>query len=182
MDELTSMAKRGARRRYRRPAASSGSRSRSPLIHQWRLLADEPGLAPQAVEECMRYSGAVRGTGRFASTDIEYRNVLFPECALMIRSSAGPRSSVWDDAARFDIRCDRPVPQLTFGSGVHFCMGAFPARAELRRRCPSWPALPDLAIDGEVNVEAADRRHLGPLPPPSDLHADYMSRATIRRR
>ena len=45
---------------------------------QWALLAEQPELAPRAVEEAMRYFGAVRGTGRFASEDIEYRDVLFP--------------------------------------------------------------------------------------------------------
>src|SRR5215204_2840700 len=45
---------------------------------QWALLAEHPELAPRAVEEAMRYFGAVRGTARFASTDIEYRDVLFP--------------------------------------------------------------------------------------------------------
>ena len=45
---------------------------------QWALLAERPELAPRAVEETMRYLGAVRGTARFASEDIEYRDVLFP--------------------------------------------------------------------------------------------------------
>jgi len=34
---------------------------------QWDLLASDPSLAARAVEEVMRYAGAVRGTGRFAS-------------------------------------------------------------------------------------------------------------------
>jgi len=37
---------------------------------QWKLLAEDPSLAPRAVEESMRYVGAVRATGRFASVDI----------------------------------------------------------------------------------------------------------------
>ncbi len=45
---------------------------------QWALLAEQPDLAPRAVEEAMRYFGAVRGTARFASCDIEYRDVVFP--------------------------------------------------------------------------------------------------------
>ena len=45
---------------------------------QWALLAEHPELAPRAVEESMRYLGAVRGTGRVASEDIDYRDVLFP--------------------------------------------------------------------------------------------------------
>ena len=45
---------------------------------QWALLAEQPELAARAVEETMRYLGAVRGTVRFASEDIVYRDVLFP--------------------------------------------------------------------------------------------------------
>ena len=45
---------------------------------QWALLAERPELAPRAVEEAMRYFGAVRGTARFASCDIEYRDVHVP--------------------------------------------------------------------------------------------------------
>ncbi|MDG2233384.1 MAG: cytochrome P450, partial [Ilumatobacter sp.] len=39
---------------------------------QWKLLADDPELAPRAIEESMRHFGAIRGTGRFASEDIVY--------------------------------------------------------------------------------------------------------------
>src|SRR6478735_4420694 len=45
---------------------------------QWALLAERPELAGRAVEETMRYAATVRGTGRFASEDIEYRGVVFP--------------------------------------------------------------------------------------------------------
>ena len=55
---------------------------------QWRLLAEQPELAPRAVEETMRYFGAVRGTGRFASEDIEYRGVLFPAGTFIAPSMA----------------------------------------------------------------------------------------------
>lgn len=46
---------------------------------QWRLLAEHPELAPRAVEESMRYLGAVRATVRFASENVIYRDVLFPK-------------------------------------------------------------------------------------------------------
>ena len=45
---------------------------------QWALLAERPELAGRAVEESMRYLGAVRGTARFAAEDVVYRDVLFP--------------------------------------------------------------------------------------------------------
>jgi cytochrome P450 len=155
MDELTSMANAvlvaGVDTTRNQLAIALALFAAHP--DQWRLLAQEPGLAPHAVEECMRYSGAVRGTGRFASTDIEYRDVLFPQGTLVFPSLVGGNHdpSIWDDAARFDIRRERPVPQLTFGSGVHFCLGAFLARAELQEALPLLARrLPDLAIDGEV--------------------------------
>ena len=50
---------------------------------QWAMLADNDDLAPRAVEEAMRYFGAVRGTARFASVDIEYKGVLFPAGTFM---------------------------------------------------------------------------------------------------
>ena len=46
---------------------------------QWALLAERPELAGRAVEESMRYLGAVRGTARFAAEDVVYRDVLFPQ-------------------------------------------------------------------------------------------------------
>ena len=49
---------------------------------QWALLAERPELAARAVEESMRYLGAVRGTARFASEDVVYRDVLFPQGTL----------------------------------------------------------------------------------------------------
>ena len=56
---------------------------------QWALLAERPELAGRAVEESMRYLGAVRGTARFASEDIVYRDVLFPQGTLVATSLAG---------------------------------------------------------------------------------------------
>ena len=67
---------------------------------QWALLASSPELAPRAVEETMRYFGAVRGTGRFASEDIEYRDVLFPAGTFIAPSMATANfdESVFTDA------------------------------------------------------------------------------------
>ena len=56
---------------------------------QWALLAERPELAPRAVEEAMRYLGAVRGTVRFAPEDIVFRDVLFPKGTLVFVSLAG---------------------------------------------------------------------------------------------
>lgn len=121
---------------------------------QWALLAERPELAPRAVEETMRYLGAVRGTGRFASEDIEYRGVVFPAGTFVFPAMAVANrdASVWTDPDRFDItREPSGQPQLTFGSGIHYCLGASLARAELQEALPILATrLPDLALDGEV--------------------------------
>jgi cytochrome P450 len=82
----------------------------------------------------MRYLGAVRGTARYASEDIVYRDLLFPKGVMVSTNfSAGNRdAAVWDDPDTFDITAERSVQQLTFGSGIHRCLGAALARAEMQ--------------------------------------------------
>ncbi len=121
---------------------------------QWALLADKPDLASAAVEESMRYLGAVSGTARFASVDVEYRDVLFPAGTLVATSLAtGNRDEGrWPDASRFDItRPPSKSAQLTFGSGIHHCLGASLARAELQEALPLLARrMPDLGLDGPI--------------------------------
>jgi cytochrome P450 len=133
---------------------------------QWRLLADEPELASRAVEEAMRYFGAVRGTVRFASDDIEYRDVLFPAGTIVVTSmaSANRDASVFDDPGTFNIRREPSgQPQLTFGSGIHFCLGAALARAELQEALPILARrMPDLAVDGAIEWKPSATAIFGP--------------------
>jgi cytochrome P450 len=121
---------------------------------QWTLLAARPELAPRAVEEAMRFFGAVRGTARFASCDIEYRGVLFPAGTFMSvgMAEANRDGSVFADPERFDITSAAPEqPQLTFGSGIHYCLGAALARAELQEALPLLARrMPKLTVDGEI--------------------------------
>lgn len=124
---------------------------------QWALLAEKPELAPRAVEECMRYAGAVRGTGRFASEDIVYRDVLFPAGSIVFPALAAANrdDAVFAHPQAFDItREPTGQPQLTFGSGIHYCLGAALARAELQEALPILAQrLPDLRVDGEITFK-----------------------------
>ncbi|MEA3020711.1 MAG: hypothetical protein QOI47_2235 [Actinomycetota bacterium] len=124
---------------------------------QWKLLAERPELASNAVEESMRYLGAVRGTVRVASEDIEYRDVLFPAGTLVATSLAGANfdPSVWPDPQTFDItRESSGQPQMTFGSGIHFCLGANLARAELQEALPLLARrMPDLGTYAPVEFK-----------------------------
>jgi cytochrome P450 len=121
---------------------------------QWKLLAEQPELAPRAVEEVMRVLGAVRGTGRFAAADVVYREVFFPEGTFISPSFtfANFDPAAFPGGDHFDItRVPSSQPQLTFGSGIHHCLGAALARAELQEALPVLARrLPDLAAEGDA--------------------------------
>ena len=121
---------------------------------QWKLLAERPELAGKAVEETMRYFGAVRSTGRFASEDIEYKGILFPKGTLVVPSLvlANRDSTVFNEPNTFDItREPAGQPQMTFGAGIHYCLGAALARAEQQEALPLLAQrLPNLRINGDV--------------------------------
>jgi cytochrome P450 len=132
---------------------------------QWAHLAGEPGLAQRAVEEAMRFLGAVRGTARFASEDIEYRGVLFPTGTLVAVSLAGANRdpSVFEAPDTFDIAAERNTQQLTFGSGIHHCLGAALARAELQEALPILARrMPGLRVEGQVEWKPATFGIWGP--------------------
>lgn len=133
---------------------------------QWQRLAEQPELAGRAVEESMRVLGAVRGTARVASEDIEYRDVLFPAGTFVATSLAAANrdDQVWPQPDTFDItREPSSSPQLTFGSGIHFCMGASLARAELQEALPLLARrMTNLALSGPIEWKPATVGIWGP--------------------
>jgi cytochrome P450 len=100
---------------------------------QWELLAAHPELAPQAVEELMRYNPVIFGTIRQPVEEVELDGVTVPAGThLMINTAAANRDpAVYDDPDRLDITREGPASMLTFGGGIHYCLGAHLARAEL---------------------------------------------------
>ena len=119
----------------------------------WARLATDASIAAGTVEESMRHLGAVRGTARFASEDIEYRDVLFPAGTLVAPSLAIANldPEVYEDPGTFDVTRHHPKQQLTFGSGIHFCLGAALARAELQEALPVLARrMPDVRLDGAI--------------------------------
>jgi cytochrome P450 len=118
------------------------------------MLAEQPELAARATEESFRYLGAVRGTGRFASEDIEYRDILFPKGTLIFPSFVGANHDValWDEPTDFDITADRAsANHLTLGFGLHYCMGANLARAEMQEALTVLAKrMPNVRLDGDI--------------------------------
>lgn len=120
---------------------------------QWALLGERPELATGAVEETMRVIGAVRGTARYAPEDLEFNGVLFPAGTLVFPSFIGANfdESVYPEPHRFDITRAHASPHLTFGAGIHFCLGYSLARTELQEALAVLSRrLPDLRLAGEI--------------------------------
>jgi cytochrome P450 len=143
---------------------------------QWALLAERPDLAPRAVEESMRYLGAVRGTARIASEDIVYRDVLFPRGTMVATSLAGANRDpdAFEDADVFDITRERATAQMTFGAGIHFCMGAALARAELQEALPLLARrMPGLERAGEIQWKPSSFGIWGPAVLPLRFEAGH---------
>jgi cytochrome P450 len=122
---------------------------------QWELLAREPERAPAAVEELVRYEPITPFTARLLHEEVEYRDVVFPEgTVVMVCSFTANRDGVEGDPEAFDITADRgDAKPLTFGAGIHYCLGANLARAELQEALAFLPTrLPELALDGEPEL------------------------------
>ena len=133
---------------------------------QWALLGKDPSLAQRAVEEVLRFSGAVGGTIRFASEDIEYNGVLFPKGTFMSTSMSTGNydSSVFPTPEVFDITRE-PVgqPHLSLGAGIHYCLGASLARAELQEAFTVLSQrMLNLELDGPVVYKPSGVGIFGP--------------------
>ena len=128
---------------------------------QLALLAEDPSLADAAVEEALRYEPITPFTARILIEEVEYRDVLFPEGTIVMvcaftgnrdldAAEAGPAG-----AERFDITADRGRARpLTFGAGVHYCLGANLARVELQEGLAFVATrMRDLRLDGEPVFE-----------------------------
>jgi cytochrome P450 len=122
---------------------------------QWARLAEQPELAPAAVEETLRYEPITPFTARLLHEPVEYRDVVFPEgTVVMVCAFTGNRDGVDGDPAAFDITADRgDAKPLTFGAGIHYCLGANLARGELQEALAFLPArMPGLELDGEPEL------------------------------
>ncbi len=121
---------------------------------QWALLAERPELAGQAVEEVLRVEPITPFTARMMVEDLEYRGVVFPaETIVMVCAFTGNRDPAGED---FDISVDRGKERaLTFGAGIHYCLGANLARVELQEALIYLPSrMPELTLDGEPVYES----------------------------
>ena len=99
---------------------------------EWaRLRSDPQAAVRRSVEECLRYDPPVKSTQRIAAADVELggKTIKKGDRIRWIIAAANRDPSAFDDPDRFDIG-RHPNPHLSFGGGIHFCLGATLARIE----------------------------------------------------
>ena len=124
-----------------------------------RLKAD-PTLAAPAVEECLRWRAPSQYQGRYSLREREFHGRTIParQPVLLVTGAANRDERAYVDPDRFDITREGPMG-ISFGHGIHFCIGAHLARLEgriafneLYRR---WPDL-QVDLDGVQYVHMAN--------------------------
>lgn len=120
---------------------------------QRRELAADPALIPAAIEELLRYEPPGTHIGRYVARDVEWHGQRVPEgsAMLLLVASANRDDRRYPDGDRFDIHREFSM-SVTFGRGIHYCLGAALARLEGRialeeilKRFPEWDVDTDAA-------------------------------------
>ena len=137
---------------------------------QWDLLRNTPDLAAPAVNETMRHSPISNALVRVVAEDVELAGVLFPTGTMVFANLAAANRdpAIYDDPERFDITREGLPPILSFGAGVHFCLGANLARLEIAealktvtrrisnpRRAGPAPWKPVIGLSGPTSLPIA---------------------------
>ena len=138
---------------------------------QLERLVNQPDLVPSAIEEVLRYRSPLQWVMRGARHEVEFRGQKIPAGAfvLPVIGSANRDPEVFNDPGRFDIGRD-PNPQIAFGHGAHFCLGAPLSRLEGRI------ALGDL-LPWLPQMKLADS---APWEPRKALHVHGPTRLVVR--
>src|ERR1700739_1673517 len=112
---------------------------------QRRQIVDNQSLIPMAIEEVLRYEAPSPVQARYVARDVECRGTTIPEGSIMllINGSANRDERKYPDPDPF--ATPRGAPHLSFGHGLHFCLGSALARMQARvalggglKRWPGW--------------------------------------------
>jgi cytochrome P450 len=117
---------------------------------QLQVLKERPELAPSAVEELLRYDSPVQITVREVFEDVRFRDleIAAGERAVLYVGSANRDPARFHEPGRLDLTRQEGAP-LSFGGGIHFCLGAPLARLETRVALPALVnRYSDLAVTG----------------------------------
>ena len=125
---------------------------------QRRAVVEDRSLLNGAIEEILRYEAPSPVQARWVTKDVEHHGQLVPKDSIMvvINGSANRDERHFPDADRFDVH-RRIDHHLSFGYGIHFCLGAALARLEGRialdevlHRFPDWEVDWDRAVQAHT--------------------------------
>ncbi len=145
--------------------------TQSQLAHALRLLAERPdqwaalrvdpeALVPRAVEEALRFEPITPFTARLLIEDVEENGITFPQGTVVLvcafAANRDPAAFGPADPSAFDLTADRGGGRpLTFGAGIHYCVGANLARAELAEALAFLAGrVRELRLDGEPRLQS----------------------------
>ncbi|MFA1547136.1 cytochrome P450 [Actinomadura chokoriensis] len=117
---------------------------------QLRLVLDDRGLLPAAIEESLRLEPSASVVDRYATRDADLGGTRIRAGDLVRVSLAGANRdpAVFPDPDRFDVRRRNAAEHLAFAHGPHFCFGAPLARLETRTALTALlDRLPGLRLD-----------------------------------
>jgi cytochrome P450 len=127
---------------------------------QRRQLAEDRSLVPGAIEELLRFEPPSPVQARHVTEDVEHYGQVVPagSAMLLLNAAANRDERKFPDGERFDVR--RPIDHhLSFGYGIHFCLGAALARLEGRvaldevlQRFPTWEIDEDNAVQARTST------------------------------
>lgn len=134
----------------------------------WEQLCADPSLIPNAVEECLRFSGSIVAWRRVALQDVEVGGVSIPkgDKLLIVMTSANHDGRHFENPDVIDLHRENTTDHLSFGYGAHQCMGKNLARMEVRifleeltRRLPHMELVPQ-GFDYLPNLSFRGPEHL----------------------
>ena len=100
---------------------------------QWDLVRGDPETyVPRAVEEALRFEPITPFTARIMLEDVEYGGVTFPEGTIVLVATVTANRDGVEEGDRFDVTREPNTHPLTFGAGIHYCLGANLAKAEMQ--------------------------------------------------
>jgi cytochrome P450 len=137
-------------------AISGGLRALIDHPDQLDRLRKDPSLMPLAVEEMIRWATPVKEFMRTATADTEVRGVPIAkgENVYLAYVSGNRDEEIFDEPFRFDVGRD-PNRHVSFGYGVHFCLGAALARMEMNSLFTELvPRLESIELAGEPELSA----------------------------
>jgi cytochrome P450 len=117
-----------------------------------KRLVDDHSLIPSAIEEFLRYYSTVTGIARTAMEDVVVNDELLPagQPVLLCYGAANFDPDAWDNPEEIDIE-RHPNRHLTFGDGIHRCLGARFSRSMLRIFMEELlERMPDFVVDRDA--------------------------------